>query len=60
MVLSFQVLDLGGVDMSRKSAPSLAALVSSHHALRKLNLCENELGDRGTVLVVGGISVSHR
>lgn len=48
---NLQVLELGGNEITSKSAQSLAKCISSKKALLRLNLAENELMDRGAVLI---------
>lgn len=49
------VLELGGNEITEKVAPALAACIRSMKHLKRLNLMENELKDKGAVIVSNAI-----
>ncbi|KAG6543537.1 hypothetical protein Mapa_015031 [Marchantia paleacea] len=56
---NLRVLDLGGNEIGPKSAPFLAACIKTKQALITLNLAENELKDKGAVIVCEAIKEGH-
>ncbi|WOL09791.1 RAN GTPase-activating protein 2-like [Canna indica] len=48
---SLEVLDIGGNEITSKSAPTLVECITIKQSLRKLMLSENELKDEGAVLI---------
>jgi Ran GTPase-activating protein 1 len=49
------ILELGGNEITEKVAPALAACIRSMRHLKRLNLMENELKDKGAVIVSNAI-----
>jgi len=49
------ILELGGNEITEKVAPALAACIRSMKHLKRLNLMENELKDKGAVIVSNAI-----
>ena len=49
------VLELGGNEITEKVAPALATCIQSMKGLTRLNLMENELKDKGAVIVSNAI-----
>lgn len=49
------VLELGGNEITEKVAPALATCIRSMKSLTRLNLMENELKDKGAVIVSNAI-----
>ncbi|OAE25503.1 hypothetical protein AXG93_1543s1190 [Marchantia polymorpha subsp. ruderalis] len=56
---NLRVLDLGGNEIGPKSAPFLADCIKTKQALISLNLAENELKDKGAVIICGAIKEGH-
>jgi Ran GTPase-activating protein 1 len=54
-----EVLDLAGNDITVSSLPKLASFIMSKPKLVKLNLSENDLGDKGVVTICNVLGKGH-
>ncbi|EFJ16377.1 hypothetical protein SELMODRAFT_116808 [Selaginella moellendorffii] len=55
---SIKVLEFGNNEITQSSAKALAAFIAANKELAKLNLSENELGDKGAVMVSAAVKAS--
>ncbi|XP_010277862.1 PREDICTED: RAN GTPase-activating protein 2-like [Nelumbo nucifera] len=54
-----EVLELAGNDITIEAAPALAACIAAKQFLAKLNLAENELKDKGAILIGKALEEGH-
>ncbi|ERM96364.1 RAN GTPase-activating protein 2 [Amborella trichopoda] len=55
-----EVLEMAGNDITAKAAPALAACLKVKESLSKLNLSENELKDKGTIVICKMLEEGHK
>lgn len=53
------MLDLSGNDITAKAAPAIADAIRNKKKLRKLNLADNDLKDRGASIIVKVLESGH-
>ncbi|XP_010255957.1 PREDICTED: RAN GTPase-activating protein 2 [Nelumbo nucifera] len=56
---SLEVLEMAGNDITAEAAPSLAACIAAKQFLTKLNLAENELKDKGAIVIGKALEEGH-
>jgi Ran GTPase-activating protein 1 len=59
MFFCWQVLDLSGNDITAKAASAIADAIRNKKKLRKLNLADNDLKDRGASIIVKVLESGH-